>query len=186
MVVDARQPGEGEPQEMAVKTDIVPEQAPAEAVTVSPFEQLLERMALQKSEAIVSLVDDEKALRVMLGRALTRALGVATYTAEHGEEGLDLIQQSQGKLCLVVTDINMPKMSGAKMIHKARDKGLIENTPVVFMSGLIQQNAAEIANATTGGISHEILQKPFGIDVLVAAIQSACQKVLDKMENASA
>lgn len=68
-------------------------------------------------ELTILYVEDEENVRVKVGRALSRRVGTL-YTAENGLEGLELIKKH--KPDMVITDLEMPKMTGIEMIRQAK------------------------------------------------------------------
>ena len=72
--------------------------------------------APRQSEArgVILLADDEEAVR-WLGRRYLEADGWVVLEARDGEEALEIIGSHQGSLRLVVTDLNMPKVSGQEL-----------------------------------------------------------------------
>ena len=61
----------------------------------------------------ILVVDDEAPIRAMLAQMLERE-GYEVHTAEHGEEGLDLVRKIV--FDLVITDMIMPVKDGLKFI----------------------------------------------------------------------
>lgn len=171
MTTEAKQPGEFE-----VTTD-----GSVSAQPKTPLDRLMGQRGIAKEDAAILLVDDEAAISRLGGRALTRATGIKAETAENGEEGLALIKSLNGRLLVVISDVDMPKKRGPAMIHDASAAQLLDGVAVVVMSGRMADNAKEIADSPVGGIDIVTLEKPFGPDELNAAVQRACQKVLDKM-----
>jgi two-component system, cell cycle sensor histidine kinase and response regulator CckA len=78
----------------------------------------------------ILVVEDERALRDLIGRILTRN-GYTVLTASDGEEALEVA--SRNRLDLLLTDVVMPHMSGPELneIIQRRTPGL----PVMFVSG---------------------------------------------------
>ena len=69
----------------------------------------------------VLFVDDEKSILVAL-RRLCRNTGWDIYTAESGDEGLEIINEHA--IDLVVSDMRMPKMNGAEFLEQ-----VVEQSP---------------------------------------------------------
>lgn len=78
----------------------------------------------------ILFVEDEKNLVDIISNTFTK-LGANFITAYNGEEGLEALRNNSD-ISLVVTDINMPKMNGLKMIENIRESG--SNIPCVVMS----------------------------------------------------
>lgn len=104
-------------------------------------------------KARVLLVDDERALRRVMRRALEQA-GFEVVEAGNGEEALASAQR--GRVDLVVTDVQMPVMNGLELV--AVLSGKRPDLPVVLMSGSVDASAAE---AATGVATCAFLRKPF-------------------------
>ena len=89
----------------------------------------------------VLLIDDSRAMRMILKRTLAevRALRGATFSeAANGVEGLEAI--TAGDFDLVLCDWNMPEMDGITLLRTIRDQGenvtfgfvTSESTPVMY------------------------------------------------------
>ena len=64
------------------------------------------------SRYTVLIVDDDPKYRMLISSLLEK-LQLSTLTASDGKEGLDMVEKHHPEL--VVTDINMPVMSGLEM-----------------------------------------------------------------------
>lgn len=62
-------------------------------------------------------VEDDETTRRVCGGAFG-AIGFEVGLASNGEEGFSLFEM--GKYAVIVTDLNMPKMSGRVLIHKIK------------------------------------------------------------------
>jgi two-component system chemotaxis response regulator CheY len=80
----------------------------------------------------ILVVDDEIAIRLLLSDALVRS-GYHVDTAEDGEIGWEAIQSKSYDL--LITDNNMPKVSGLELVKKLRSADLA--LPVILVSGAI-------------------------------------------------
>jgi DNA-binding NtrC family response regulator len=121
--------------------------------------------APRQSEArgVILLADDEEAVR-WLGRRYLEADGWVVLEARDGEEALEIIESHPGSIRLVVTDLNMPKVSGQELaeVLSIFRPGL----PVLGISGFLS------------AVSHDrrlpILPKPFTPGSLLQAVRMAC------------
>jgi DNA-binding response OmpR family regulator len=69
---------------------------------------------------------------------------------------------------LLITDNNMPRMSGVELIHKLRSEGV--NLPVILVSGTIP---AGYSNGDPRSELAAMLLKPFTADELLGTIKAA-------------
>lgn len=80
----------------------------------------------------VLVVDDEQSIRTVAAQALTRA-GFHVLQASSSQQALELSRGWQGQLLLLLTDVLLPGMNGARLAETLR----IERPElrVIFMSG---------------------------------------------------
>ena len=81
------------------------------------------------------VVDDSATFRQLLCMSLVRVEGItqANITqAADGEEALNKVKD--GNFDLVLTDINMPKMTGLEFVHKVRTELKRDNLPIIIIS----------------------------------------------------
>lgn len=87
------------------------------------------------SERSLLVVDDSATFRQLLCMSLVRVEGItqANITqAENGEDALDKVRE--GNFDLVLTDINMPKMTGLEFVHKVRTELKRADLPIIIIS----------------------------------------------------
>jgi len=118
------------------------------------------------SETIL-LVDDEAALLDLSEQVLT-PMGYRVQRAGNGEEALELFQKDPGRYDLVITDMTMPRMSGAELSRALLQKR--PNLPIVLCTGYSELISREEARSM--GI-REYVEKPFAIRDLITAVQKA-------------
>lgn len=118
-----------------------------------------------QAPARLLLVDDDPQVLLVLHRALASdALEVAV--ANTGSEALELL--GKGAFDVVLSDIQMPGMSGLKLLRAVREYDL--DLPIVLMTG--QPNIAGAAAAVEYG-AFQYLIKPVGIERLRAVVARA-------------
>ncbi len=101
----------------------------------------------------VLLVEDDDAVRKLLAASLRRK-GYPVLEAANGEEGTALFEQWQADVQIVVTDVVMPKMSGAALVGWLRR--VAPDVRVLYLSGYTED--AMVRHQITG---MPFLQKPF-------------------------
>jgi CheY-like chemotaxis protein len=116
-------------------------------------------------QLVVLVVDDEPLVRAYVARALTLA-GMDVAVAADGREALRLVADGRVRPNVVVTDIEMPGMTGIELT--ARLLALRPTLRVVMMTG-----DPERADAARGhpSIVDEVLIKPMRAEVLVEAVR---------------
>jgi two-component system, cell cycle sensor histidine kinase and response regulator CckA len=120
----------------------------------------------------ILLVDDEDSVRAST-KMLLKALGYTVVDASSGEEALSIAQQYAGPIHLLLTDLQMPQISGRELAEKL--VAVMPETQVLYMSGFtddehVRQN---LESETT-----HFLQKPFNL----ASLNQAIRKALDNAE----
>lgn len=114
--------------------------------------------------ATVLVVDDEPLVLSLLERVL-RNSGFDVVEAGSGPEALEIARARNGKIDVMLTDLNMPGMSGQELT--ARVKTEMPDLPVIYMSGYCDRAGAGL-DALDGSIA--FLQKPFNQTSLLAAL----------------
>jgi CheY-like chemotaxis protein len=121
--------------------------------------------AAQVSETLL-LVEDEESVR-RLARKILERKGYRVIEAGNGEEALERIAALDEPLDLIVTDVVMPRMSGAELARTLRDRGL--RVPVLFMSGYADDSRVINDIAAARGT---FLEKPFTPDALLRRVRT--------------
>jgi CheY-like chemotaxis protein len=118
------------------------------------------------SETIL-LVEDDATLRDLTQRVLEER-GYRVLTAPSGIDALAMVERIREPIHLLLTDVVMPRMSGAALAEGVRDRH--PATRVVFMSGYTDEAAVRQA-AASGGI--RFIQKPYKPEGLLSTIRAA-------------
>lgn len=107
----------------------------------------------------IMVVDDEPGVRSLMSSALRRE-GFEAIEAADGEEGVALFERERPNL--LVTDIDMPGMSGMDLAKHIR--AVAPDVPILLVSGH--------ADATIRGLELPLLLKPFELHELAATVAS--------------
>jgi CheY-like chemotaxis protein len=108
-------------------------------------------------------VDDDDAIRAMIGATLRRA-GYGVLEARNGAEALDFMRSGSPRL--VVLDLMMPVVSGWDvLVIRAADEAL-RRIPVIVASA---DRGPELLTAVQSGIT-AILPKPFELQLLLSLV----------------
>ena len=103
------------------------------------------------------VVDDEPSVRRYVSTILQRE-HFRTLEAEDGVHALQIVQDLDGGLDLIVSDIQMPNGDGLSFAHAV--KGSFPAVPVILVSGYATQDDG-----------FEFVQKPFKPATLVTAVR---------------
>lgn len=118
----------------------------------------------------VLVIEDDPSIMTSITHVL-RHNRFQTLTASVWNEALDVLAQEEPDLILL--DLIMPNIDGAKLLQYFREEGI--TTPVIIVSASIDKAAREILNKL--GIS-AFIAKPFRINVLVREIWRALEPPL--------
>ena len=119
---------------------------------------------------VVLVVDDEPVIRAFVARALTLA-GFEVAVAADGREALRLVAEGRVRPAVVVTDIEMPGMTGVELA--ARLLALRPALRIVMMTG---DGARADAARRHPSIVDEVLLKPMRAEALVRAVRPASDR----------
>jgi two-component system OmpR family response regulator len=112
----------------------------------------------------VLVVDDDEVMREFSAMIMGR-LGLQVDTADDGETGWKAICLSS--YALVVTDHDMPRLTGLALIKRVRAASL--DLPCILVSGLLPWPEETLVQLIQPGA---VLRKPFRPEVLVARAES--------------
>lgn len=107
-------------------------------------------------------IDDSRAMRALISRMLT-GMGFEVETAEHGQAGLECLDNSTELPDLVLVDINMPVMNGYDFVATMRADEHYANVPVIVVTS--ETEMSQVMRCLDAG-ADEYLMKPFTADAL--------------------
>ncbi|MEO7152553.1 MAG: response regulator, partial [Burkholderiaceae bacterium] len=139
---------------------------PAEVAAVAPNPPLEGPAPADRGQHVL-YVDDDPVMCVMVEGLLQRA-GYRVTTVAGPREALACTHAPAARVDIVVTDFNMPEMSGLDLTREL--KLFRPRMPVVMTSGYITE--AVRADALAAGVSH-VLQKEYTLEQLAAIVQQA-------------
>jgi two-component system cell cycle sensor histidine kinase/response regulator CckA len=143
-----------------------PEGAHDGKVRSAPFRK--KPMALAQHREVVLVVEDQRGVRQLVFRILTRH-GYTVLEAASATDALALFEQQGSRIDLLLTDVVMPGMSGTILAQKLC--ALRPDLSVLFMSGFTGDDGSNHLpdNAT-------MIEKPFTASILLHVIRD----VLDR------
>jgi chemotaxis protein histidine kinase CheA/ActR/RegA family two-component response regulator len=125
-----------------------------------------------QTTSTVLIAEDSVATRRMLEKLLLAA-GYQVLVCRDGQEALDQIAQYQGRIDLILSDIEMPRVNGFELLEKVRAQPAFKNTPIVMATsrtGDRHRQEAERLGAT------DYLGKPVQPQELIDTVASLLAK----------
>lgn len=127
-------------------------------------------MALDKNMKVL-VVDDFSTMRRIVKNIL-RQLGFNNILeADDGSTGLDILQKE--KIDLIISDWNMPKMTGLELLKAVRGDDALRDIPFLMVTAEAQQE--NIIEAVKAGVNNYIV-KPFTAETLGKKIEQIYTK----------
>lgn len=125
----------------------------------------------------ILIVEDEPELQEILKDDLEYA-GFKTVTQSNGLEALEYLTKVQSNLIsidAVISDINMPQLTGLELLKKLRENNI--QIPFVIYSGYSDEE--KIQQAKSLG-AFDVIEKPYDPHVLVQAMTKASELGRDR------
>jgi two-component system cell cycle sensor histidine kinase/response regulator CckA len=132
----------------------------------------ISRSPLQGRGELILIVDDEEAVSSVTKRIL-ESNRYRTLVAHNGTEAVALYASGQNEIDLVLTDFNMPSMSGPETI--ARLRRINPNVRIILATGA--DSAHGVTSAADMGVQ-AIMKKPFDVFSLLDNLQKVLQTPL--------
>jgi two-component system, chemotaxis family, chemotaxis protein CheY len=112
----------------------------------------------------VMTVDDSASVRQMVAFTLKNA----GYSVIEAVDGKDALSKLQGKVDMVITDLNMPNMDGISLIKAVRAQAAYKFIPIVMLT--TESQAGRKQEGKDAGATGWIV-KPFKPEQLLAVVQ---------------
>jgi two-component system NtrC family sensor kinase len=125
--------------------------------------------------AVILIADDSEDICHFLAEDILKPEGYSVHTARDGEAGLLLMRELQPDL--LITDHQMPGMTGIELINKLRHE--MPLVPAILITGEGSEELAADA-LRVGAVNY--LMKPFEADLLLEAVQLALSEGQRRIE----
>ncbi len=116
----------------------------------------------------ILLVEDEEAVRIFAARALT-SKGYTVIEANSGAAALDEINNFEGDIDLLISDVVMPEMDGPSLVRHATQRR--PDMKVIFISGYTEDAFREKVDRE----QISFLPKPFSLKQLARTVKDVLQ-----------
>ena len=113
----------------------------------------------------ILLVDDDLQLRNVI-RVTLESVGYVCSEAGDGQEARCFLEGGQG-VGLIVTDHQMPQMTGLDLLRWVRSNASTSHVPVLLYSGNLTEELRKLAQEA--GV-HAVLAKPFPLEDLLSLV----------------
>lgn len=136
----------------------------------TPTLQARQGRLLPERRSRLLIVDDEEAIVTLLRDVLSDA-GYEVDAVTSADAALTLLRAGATTYDLILSDVNMPKLDGARFASKARDFGV--TTTIAFMSGVSSESVREELGENVTVFYY--LQKPFTVSQLLDLVGQAIE-----------
>ncbi len=116
-------------------------------------------------QGTILLVEDEEGLRSLNARGL-RSRGYSVIEASNGIEAMEALEEKNGAVDLVVSDVVMPEMDGPTLLREMRVRN--PNLKIIFVSGYAEE---AFDKSLPENEQFAFLAKPFALSALVAKVK---------------
>jgi two-component system cell cycle sensor histidine kinase/response regulator CckA len=113
----------------------------------------------------VLLVEDEEAVR-RGGKRMLETRGYEVHEAGTGVEALEILEELNGEIDIVVSDVVMPEMDGPTLLRELRKD--YPDIKFIFVSGYAED---AFAKNLPEGAKFGFLPKPFSLKQLATAVR---------------
>jgi len=136
-----------------------------DAAELAPKAEAAKPAADLTGQGVILLVEDEDAVRAFGSRALS-ARGYTVLEAASGAEALQVVEENDGKVDLIVSDVVMPEMDGPTMFGELRKRGV--KAKVIFVSGYAEE---AFSKNLPEGEAFGFMPKPFTLKQLIETVK---------------
>jgi two-component system cell cycle sensor histidine kinase/response regulator CckA len=116
-------------------------------------------------QGTILLVEDEEGLRSLNARGL-RSRGYSVIEASNGIEAMEALEEKDGAVDLVVSDVVMPEMDGPTLLKEMRARN--PNLKIIFVSGYAEE---AFEKSLPENEQFAFLAKPFALSALIAKVK---------------
>jgi two-component system cell cycle sensor histidine kinase/response regulator CckA len=116
-------------------------------------------------QGTILLVEDEDGLRSLNARGL-RSRGYSVIEAANGIEAMEALEEKDGDVDLVVSDVVMPEMDGPTMLREMRKRN--PDLKIIFVSGYAEE---AFDKSLPENEQFAFLPKPFALAALVEKVK---------------
>lgn len=114
----------------------------------------------------ILVVDDEKNIRLVVGKSLEKA----GYEVEYAVDGVEAVDKANNiSPDFILLDLRMPKMNGFLVLEALKSDVATEDIPVIILSALSAED--DVQKAISSG-AEDFLVKPISQSELLEAVEA--------------
>ncbi len=122
----------------------------------------------------ILIVDDDETFRFTL-QALLEDVGYECRVVKNGAEAL--IELGIDSFDLVITDIDMPVVSGIQLLQGMAERSLLLKIPVIIISAQISPMLQQLVKKAG---AYALLIKPYDVELLFALVSQALESRIEE------
>jgi len=122
----------------------------------------------QREKFHLLVADDSPSILALYGHLLEQ-MGIEATLCSDGIEALNALKKNPGNFDLILTDLEMPKMSGQTLLKRVRANNRFDQTPILVVTRF---EANEMAVQLLNEGATDFIHKPFSPEELSARISS--------------
>ncbi len=116
---------------------------------------------MSQEKLTLLIVDDSEMNRAILSNMLEESYNI--IEAVNGKEALEILESRRSSLSLMLLDIVMPELDGFGVLEAMRERGWVEELPVIMISS--ETDPAIINRAYDMGVT-DFISRPFDISIV--------------------
>ena len=128
---------------------------------------------MKSDEKIIVIVDDSEVIRNGLKNCLI-AMDFQFIEAIDGENGIEVVKNNDGKISLLIIDLNMPKLSGIEMMEKLAANSIGNDIPKILLTSEPPQEFLSLRSRIPN--LQAVMMKP----IMEAKFISVVKKLINK------
>lgn len=133
-------------------------------------EDVINRDQLRRANGeTVLVVDDESVLREVAASTL-ESWGYTVLAARDGAEAVEMYEEHKDEICVVITDMMMPRQDGAATIRALRN--LDPDVKIIIMTGMRIPDDIRVEDIQS---VEGVLQKPYTAEKLLSMLQEVIE-----------
>lgn len=121
-------------------------------------------------KSTILIVDDEHEIREMLMKYLERK-GYEVVIAVDGTDALTELDARPGRVDCVITDHDMPNMTGIELLEQMRGNSQHQNVPVILGSARVMED--EDLRAKAEALGARVIMKHYRLNTLMEEVRIA-------------